>query len=91
MSLMQLDEVTVVDAGRFLPVIEPPRRGPKPKYNLIDVIQLLADGITVIQVAHKYGVLPGTIRQALNHFMRINKVRTISQLVAHSVRNGWVD
>ena len=69
------------------------KRGPKRKYKYysVDVIQLLADGATISAVAQKYGVLPNTIRTILHNFMKQHNVHTRTQLVAHFIRNGWVD
>jgi DNA-binding NarL/FixJ family response regulator len=67
------------------------KRGPKRKYQPVEVIQLLADGTTIFLIAQKYGVMPGTIRVTIHNFMKQYKVNTTAQLVAHFLRNGWVD
>lgn len=77
----------------MLATLEPQaaRRGPKRKYNVVDVVQFMADGATMQAIAARYGVTPYTIRHTLKAYMEQNKVRTTTQLVAHFLRNGWVD
>lgn len=84
--------LTLTTARRLKMFYDPDgKRGPKRKYNPIEVIQLLADGSTTHAVAQKYGVRSDTIRVILHSFMKQHNVHTTTQLVAHFLRNGWVD
>lgn len=67
------------------------RRGPKRKYDPIEVVQSLADGFSIGVLAQKYDVSTGTIRVNLHMLVRHYQVKNTVQLVAHFLRNGWID
>ena len=70
---------------------KPKRRGPRRKYDPNEVLQKLADGGTIQDIAKQYLVRPSSMRTTLHALMQEHKVSTIIQLVAHYLRNGWID
>lgn len=67
------------------------KRGPKRRYDPVEVLQGLADGETVQHIARQYQIRPSSMRTTLHIMMTQHHVRTITQLVAHYIRNGWID
>jgi len=57
----------------------------------VGIVQMLADGRSIRSVAEVYGVHSSTVRVAITRLRDLYKIKTTSQLVAHFLRNGWVD
>jgi DNA-binding NarL/FixJ family response regulator len=71
--------------------LERRRPGPQRKYDPKEVLQFLADGETITFVAKRYNVTGQAIRWVLHRLIKKNGVKTTTQLVAHYLRNGWID
>lgn len=90
MSMISTLETPIVRYRRQLiaPSVKP---GPKRKYDPTEVLQKLADGGTVQTIAKEHAVRPSSMRTTLHSLMSEHRVLTITQLVAHYLRNGWID
>lgn len=93
MSMLVETSVDNTSLQRYRPrsLITPSRRGPKRKYDPLDVLQKLADGDSLQMIARQHAVRPSSMRTTLHGLMVTHKVSTIIQLVAHYLRNGWID
>ena len=89
--MLETHDTIIPRYRRLLPVLSSPKRGPKRKYDPTEVLQKLADGSTVQNIAREYAIRPSSMRTTLHILMQDHKVVTITQLVAHYLRNGWID
>lgn len=66
-------------------------RGPRPTYDRTELIQKIADGETVRAIARQSGIHFAVLQRLLHDLRRRLGLRTNAQLVAHCLRNGWID
>ena len=68
-----------------------PKHPGRPVVSRLPIVQGLADGLNVIEAGKIAGLTESGTRQALTNLRRQCRVRSNCQLVAHYVRNGWID
>lgn len=66
-------------------------RGRRRHYNATDVVQMLADGYGLQPIASFYGIRLSSLGRTMRQLKAEQKVKTSPQLVAHYLRNGWID
>lgn len=73
------------------PRIREPKTGRKICYDHVLIIQALADGETYASYARKVGRSQTGVRAFVERLRTQHNVWTTAQLVAHYLRNGWID
>ena len=65
--------------------------GPKRRYNYVAVVQGLADGNSLAALATHVGRSRDGVSTVVARLKKVYGVKTTPQLVAHFLRNGWID
>ena len=81
----------VIDGNRMEPFQSPHSRGRRRKYDEVALVQGIADGLSIAQAGQTMGIPFATINPILMRMRAEHRVKTTSQLVAHFLRNKWID
>lgn len=67
------------------------KRGRPAAVQPYQLVQMLADGNTLVTIAEEFKVTVATIKNWTFRLRKQHRVFTLPQLVAHYLRNGWID
>jgi transposase len=91
-----MDTRTVLGAEPMSRAIDPAPGGVKPRkmprtISPAVLMQTFADGMTVDEVAMHFQVSIAAVHLIIRKLRAQYSIRTTHQLVAHFLRNGWID
>lgn len=82
----------VIDGVQCEPYTSPTGgRGRRRKFDEVAFLQAVADGKSITEAGRSVGMACTTINAVLIRLRRENGVKTTTQLVAHFLRNRWID
>lgn len=71
--------------------LSPRPRGRRRSCDYAEVVQALADGLSIQKASKKLGLPFGTVRGICDRLRYKYGMKTAAHLVAHFLRNGWID